>query len=315
VTGAERSLLSFVDTPILVGDPQGCAAYVNPAFEECFQVSGEDVLGRSLAEIFEGGGREAVLRAVAEVCQLGESVRFRMRERGVGYAAAASPIQAGTENVGVVILLKEEVEGVERLIALHREIQDPLDELGGTLENLMEQAGSRSAEWQRAVVGDALQSLARLRKWSEHVNAVLCGAPTPSASGEEMDPAALMRSVARRVQGDVRTRGAQLEVVTAYALPRMRADAAQLEAILVRLVRDRLEADPAPIRLLLSARMQGDGENGAAILSIVERFAGEAGEAFSPPALAKEVLASCGGTLRVTAVPSMGRATVIRLAF
>jgi PAS domain S-box-containing protein len=315
VTGAERSLLSFVDTPILVGDPQGCAAYVNPAFEECFQVSREDVLGRSLAEIFEGGGREAVLRAVAEVCKLGESVRFRMRERGVGFAAAASPIQAGDENVGVVILLKEEVEGVERLIALHREIQDPLDELGGTLENLLEQVGGPRAERQRSLVEDGLQALARLRKWSEHVNAVLCGAPTPSTSGEQTDPAALLRSVARRVEGDVRARGAQLEVVTAYSLPRIHADAAQLEAILVRLVRDRLEADPAPTRLLLSARLQGADDTQAAILSLVERFPGEAGEAFSPPALAKEVLASCGGTIRVTAVPAVGRATVIRLAF
>ena len=310
----EHSLLSYVDTPILVGDPEGCAAYANPAFEECFQVEGESIVGRSLAEIFEGGGREAVLRAVAEVCEYGESVRSRMRESGVGYAASASPIQAGGESVGVVILLKEEVEGVERLIALHREIQDPLDELGAALEVLLEQTGGRRGEQYRTLVDDALHALGRLRKWSEQVNAVLCGAPAPQTATEEIDPAALLRSLARRVEGDAHARGTTVEVVSASSLPRMRADAAQLEAVLVRLLRDRFEGDLAPARLQLSARIQGEGDVRAALLSIIERFPdGSNPEGFSPPALAKEVLASCGGSIHVHTEPPIGRATVVRL--
>ena len=35
--------------------------------------------GTSFAELFEGGGREAFLGAVAEVCETGETVRFRLR--------------------------------------------------------------------------------------------------------------------------------------------------------------------------------------------------------------------------------------------
>ncbi len=314
MTAADSSLLSFVDTPVLVGDPDGRAAYVNPAFESCFDVSADGLVGRPLAELFEGGGREAVLRAVAEVCTHNESVRFRMREHGVGYAGTASPILAGDESVGVVILLKEEVDGVERLIALHREIQDPLDELGAALESLVEQTGGRRSEAHRAQVDDALRALTRVRKWTEQVNAILCGGPSPGA--DEIDLAGLVREVARRVAGDASGAGVGVDVVAPTSLPRLRADSAQLEAILVRMVRDRLEAGTGE-RIVLGARLQGEvaegeGDERAAILSIVERGSEIRGPV-SPPALAKEVLASSSGTIHVCEEAGIGRVTVVRI--
>ena len=57
---------------------------MNPAFEAAFE---RTALGVPLAELFEGGAREAVLRAVVSACDKGESVRFRMREGDVGYSA------------------------------------------------------------------------------------------------------------------------------------------------------------------------------------------------------------------------------------
>ena len=43
------SLLSFLDAPLVVGDPDGRAAYVNPAFEVRFAASAETVIGQPLA--------------------------------------------------------------------------------------------------------------------------------------------------------------------------------------------------------------------------------------------------------------------------
>ena len=63
MNGADRSLLSFIDAPVVVGDPDGHAVYVNPAFESRFDIAADRALGRPLAELFEGGGREAVLAA------------------------------------------------------------------------------------------------------------------------------------------------------------------------------------------------------------------------------------------------------------
>jgi len=38
---SQPSLLSFLDAPVVVGDPDGRAAYVNPTFETRFAVSAE----------------------------------------------------------------------------------------------------------------------------------------------------------------------------------------------------------------------------------------------------------------------------------
>ena len=141
VIGAERTLLSFLDAPVVIGDPDGCAVYANPAFELRFERAVGRVPGAQLAELFEGGAREAVLRAVVVACTQGESVRFRLREGSVGFSAVASPIEAQGEQVGVVILLKEEVEGLERVLALHREMERPLDELSQSIQQLSEQPG------------------------------------------------------------------------------------------------------------------------------------------------------------------------------
>ena len=79
------SLLNFLDAPLMIGDPEGRVIWVNPAFEQTFTCDGEYVRGQALAALFDGGGREAVLGAVAEVCTRGETVRFRLKKDDVGF--------------------------------------------------------------------------------------------------------------------------------------------------------------------------------------------------------------------------------------
>jgi PAS domain S-box-containing protein len=161
VTGSEPSLLAYLEVPVLVGDPQGRTVYLNPAFEERFGLEAEAARGAPLAQLFEGGGREAVLGAVAGVLEEWQSVRFRLRERGIGFTATASPIIAGGQNVGVVILLKEEVEGMERLFHLHRMLGDAVEDLGRGVEA----SGAENLK----------RSLDSVRQWTEALRRELHG--------------------------------------------------------------------------------------------------------------------------------------------
>ena len=310
---AERSLLSFLDAPVVVGDPDGRAVYVNPAFEARFGVASEGVTGQPLAELFQGGSREAVLRAVAEVCERGESVKFNVRERGAGFSAVVSPIVADAARVGVVILLREELEGVERLLAIHREIADPVEELEATLEVLHEQTGGRRAQRYRADVEDGLRALARLRKWADELRATLAGRSeggAPQASCFE--PAQLVRAVARRLRARAGATQVDLAFLAPATLPRARGDAAKLEAILLRLVQERLALPTPPEALTLAARSVGRAPDGCVLVTLSERFAGAAPAAAKEPPLVREVLAECGGALQVASEAGVGRATLLR---
>lgn len=314
MTGVEQSLLSFLDAPVIIGDPEGLAVYVNPAFEMRFGVTAEVAQGRSLSELFGGGGREAVLHAVAEVCEQGESVRFRVRERNVGFAAVASPIVAEDARVGVVILLKEEVGSIERLLSLHREIRGPIDELSHSLETLLEQTGGRRAARYRSLVEASLRALTRLRKWSEELQAVLSGAPDGAPECASFDPARVVRRVAERALGRIGETETTLELLAARSLPSVRGDEARLESALMRIVEDRLAQDRPPSTLFIGARATGRDGTAAVLVSVTEHWTdGGCTAASSEESLAGEPLVAPDADLHTTIDPQLGRTTMLRL--
>jgi len=314
VNRVEQSLLSFLDAPVIVGDPDGLAVYVNPAFEARFGITAETARGRSLAELFGGGSREAVLHAVAQVCEYGESVRFRVREGNVGFSAVASPIVAEDARVGVVILLKEEVEGVERLLSLHREIQDPIDELSYSLEMLLEQTGGRRAAGYRSLVEESLRALTRLRKWSDELRAVLSGAPDPILESVRFDPARVVRRVAERAVRRIGEAEISVELLAARSLPAVRGDEARLESVLMRIVENRLAQDRPPSTLFIGARAAGRDSAAAVLVSVTEHWAtGGCTAAPSEAPVLKESIAALAAVLHTTIDPKLGRTTLLRL--
>ena len=307
MTSIEHSLLSFLDAPIVVGDPDGRAVYANPAFQTRFAAPGARVVGRPLAELFAGGGREAVLSAVARVCQSGETARFRVRERGQGFAAVVSPIVAEADRVGVVILLKEEVEGVERLLSLHREIQDPIDALAVALDSMLEQTGGRRNERYRGLVEEGLRALGRIRKWCDEIGGVLVGVAGPAAP--RFDPAEAVRHVRDRCAGE----GARLTLLAPAALPAVRGDGERLERALEALVRQRRAQRPAPAGLTLGARALPAGEGGGVLVSLVEQFPGRPPASVADAPEVREALAALEAEAHTVADPALGRVLLLRL--
>ena len=172
---SNRSLLDYVDAPVLVGDPDGRVVHLNPSFESRFQISLEQARGKELAKLFEGGAREAVLSAVADVCGGAGSVRFQLREGNCGYWAVASPISAEDDRVGVVILITAELSSDRRMIECVKEIQEPLEELTRCLGEFAEQVGGRRAERYRLMLEDVANAVELLRKRSGELQSLLSG--------------------------------------------------------------------------------------------------------------------------------------------
>jgi nitrogen-specific signal transduction histidine kinase len=170
-----RSLLDFLQTPVMVGDPDGRVVYVNPSFEADFLVPLEEASGQPVANLFTGGGREAVLSAVAKVCGQASSdaVRFSLTVQEHGYRALASAVEAEGGHVGVILLLIRESAGEARLNSFRRELLGPLDDLNACLAAVAEHATGPAAEVQRIAIADGVRCLERVRKWTESVAASL----------------------------------------------------------------------------------------------------------------------------------------------
>ena len=176
MNAGSRSLLDFIQAPVMVGDPDGRVVYVNPAFETDFLVPLEDVSGQPVANLFAGGGREAVLHAVAKVCGSQSEVateRFSLLVEDRGYKAIASAVEAEGGHVGVILLLVRESAGEARLHSFRRELQAPIDELTACLATVAELATGPDAEAQRIAIADGVRALDRVRKWADSVAASL----------------------------------------------------------------------------------------------------------------------------------------------
>jgi PAS domain S-box-containing protein len=307
------SLLNYLDAPIVVGDPDGRTAYVNPAFEESFSVRSEEVTGNPLANLFEGGAREAVLRGVAEACERGENVRFRIRQGNGGFSAVASPIVAEDSQVGVVILMVETAAYDERFQSLYREVVQPLDALVEALGDVLVQIRGQRAEYYRSVIEDGIHALGRIRDWSDEKFNLLSGAPRPSPeAGASFDVAPVVRAAGEQMGNEFTERGVKLEVRPAYGLPPVAGESVCLEQALVHLLRKRLEIAPESASVTLSTRrLDADG----VLISIVDAApSGESGaDVDVEPELVLELVRDLGGTIRTSIDPIAGRTTAIQL--
>ncbi len=309
------SLLSFLDAPVVVGDPDGTAAYVNPAFEACFAVTADEVKGRPLALLFEGGVREAVLSAVAEVCSQGASTRFRVRHAGAGYAGVASPIVAEDARVGFVILLFENTAEHERLHAIHRKLHQPLEEVARVLDAVGEQTRSDFNEKVESLLEEGATALCAMRRASDELSTLLTGRRVDRRRGS-FDPAPVARDAARRLSEEFASAEVALEVRVPGSLPELPGDPELFRGLVVQMLRNRLASCSASSEVSLQAGALERSGVPSVVLRIVHTGAGGAPEAEAPwaePDAVVRLVQEIGGEMRVGQDASGGRATAIRL--
>jgi hypothetical protein len=306
------SLLTFLDAPVLVGDPESRVIYVNPCFERRFGVSGGQAQGEALAMLFSGGAREAMLDGIARVSRFGETVRFRIREGGDGYLALVSAIQNESDFLGVVILLVDEPLDDERLLTFHREMQEPLEEARHCLDELIEQTGGRRAERYRGVVERGQHAIERAHRWSLELQRILRGKGSRVSPGARLDPVKVVRQVAARIAAELEKRGASLDLLVPAQLASAKGDPQRLETALVHLLRERLREARAGEVFTLSSRLIGDRESRSIVISLVDPPRDAAAEA-SEPRILRETVDDLGGRLCSTGDPAVGRVTAIQL--
>ena len=306
----EISLLGHLDTPILVGDPEGRVVYANPSFRKRFCPTGEDPTGNALASVFGGGARESVLKLTAEVLQRGQTGRIQIREGGIGYVGLASPIEAEDDRVGVVMVMLEEQSNEDHLTGLAEELADPIGDALRSLSRLIETPGAALADEQRGALERSIQSLETAQKWLRELQLAIRGGKTPQ--GRFDVAASILRSAERlrSEQGEL-----TLEVLMPPNLPRVAGTAVVFERALLQLMRRRLsEAVPGKPLTLLARALVGDPAR-CVIVSVADVPAADRrGSTGHPPEAVQQAIQAMGGEVVCIEDSILGRVTSLRLA-
>jgi nitrogen-specific signal transduction histidine kinase len=310
-TAEDISLLAHLQTPVLVGDPDGCIVYSNPAFRNRFCQAGEDPMGQALAMVFGGGAREVVLTATAEVLQRGQPARLQIREGGYSYTGLASPIEAEDDRVGVVMVLLEEQSNEDYLTGLADEIGEPIAEAIQALQGVSQSLDNHLGDDQQAIFERGLRSIETAQKWLRELQVAIRGGKPKQG---RFDVTNAIARVAERVTNDTETQ-VDLEVLMPPNLPRVAGTTVVFERLLTQLVRQRIgeakEAEP----LTILARTIGGEEPRSVLISLVDVPDSIRRNATGhPPEAVAQGMASMGGEVICVEDSSVGRVTLMRLA-
>jgi PAS domain-containing protein len=307
----EISLLGHLQTPILVGDPEGCVVYANPTFRKRFCELDGDPVGQPLALMFGGGAREVVLTATAEVLQRGQAARLQIREGGHAYTGLCSPIEAEDDRVGVVMVMLEEHSNEEHLTGLADEIGEPIADAFQAIHGLSEQLGSSLPEEQWNMLDRSLRSLETAQKWLRELSVGLRGGKTQQG---RFDAANAILRVSERVSQDA-GQGVQFEVLMPPNLPRVSGTTVVFERLLSQLLRQRIEESRSGLPITLLARAIGGDQPQAVLVSVVDiPDSDRRASTGLPPEAVQQGMAQMGGEAICIEDSSIGRTTSMRLA-
>lgn len=304
------SLLAHLQTPILVGDPDGCIVYANPSFRDRFCQADEDPMGQPIAMVFGGGAREVVLTATAEVLERGQPARLQLREGDYGYIGLASPIEAEDDRVGVVMVLLEEQSDEDYLTGLADEIGDPIAKAMQTLQGLSQSLGSRLGDEQQAIFERGLRSIETAQKWLRELQVALRGGKPQRG---RFDISNSILRVAERLTNDTEIQ-LDLEVLMPPNLPRVAGTSVVFERLLTQLVHQRIDEAKSDEPLTLLARTLGGHQPRGVLVSLVDiPDPSRRNATGQPPEAVQQGVASMGGEVLCVEDSSAGRVTSIRL--
>lgn len=300
------SLLNHLDAPVVVADRDGCVVFLNPAFESFFATTRSRCEGRALAELFEGGDREAVLAAVAATCARGQSVGFRIRHQERGFQVLASPIAVDGQRVGSVLLLTEDRLESEGLHRVQRELGGAVEQLRGALDRLArpdaDLAEGERADW----AASARTALADCRRAANHLGRLAEGQDRSRDREAMIDPARVLRDAVAGVAYEMAESGVRIDVLLSADLPMVRGDGKRFQEALEALLRVRITQ--AADWLTLGARPDRGGGDGRLEVTLTDP-----GRGGSTPPVVADTVAALGGTLEVQQGDDGNRVAIMRL--
>jgi len=103
-----RTVLAYLDEPVLITDPRGVVVYLNPRVEQDFGLELKLAVGRSLNELLPSGIAHSLARGLERLKKAPKSLRLAVDEDERRYQAHFNPIIQEQKLTGVVISLRPE---------------------------------------------------------------------------------------------------------------------------------------------------------------------------------------------------------------
>ncbi len=324
-----KTVLTYLETPIIIGDTNNKLIYLNPAGEEMFQRKVMELVGKELKELFSSDNWEKVLAAVTQVRKQRGSFRIGIEEGSRYFKTSISPIIGDDGGfIGYVISLlditgdREADQAKANLTSmLLNQLRGPLLNITNTFSELKSKALSEIKEKAGDLIEEGLQNSQQVMRLVDDLLASSEAEPGRlKIKQEELDISQIIKDSVRGMEPFAKREGVALEWTIPADLPKVSGDQEKLAYALISLLSFSLDHTPAKGVIAVSGK-SGQKKDGRRPLIITVSDTGEGVDPEGLPRLfdsysQKELSGEGDSSVRLAAVKNIieahqGRISVV----
>ncbi|UCD84203.1 MAG: PAS domain-containing protein [Deltaproteobacteria bacterium] len=277
-----KTILTYLDTPIIIGDANNKLIYLNPAGEEVFQRKVMELVGKEVRELFSGDSWEGILETITQVRKQNRPSRISVEAGSRNFRASISPIIGDEEGfIGYVINLLDIAEGkvadqlkADALIIVNQ-IRDPLLDIADTLNELKKKVSSGLKKEASRLIEKGLEDSQKvIRLVDELLGFPDAESKKPEVKQEELDISKIIKNTISDMEPFAKKEGVALEWTIPANLPKMLGDQEKLTYALNSLLGFSLNHTPAKGVITVSGKT-GQKKDGRRPLIITVSDTGE----------------------------------------
>jgi|GEM_PF-2117105 len=265
--GRMRTLLAYLETPVLIVSAAYKAAYINPAFEQAFVVTFRETLGKDLSSFLPPSAAETLTEIGEEAKSKEQSLRMVLHEGGRYFSVGISPIHDDKGRItGLVynftdISKERQLDQVKAdfISLLLNDLREPLIEIAKSYDTI--KAGLKKKSSLLSVVDTGIERTEEIMGQLEQMLYV-----TDSISGElrlsktDNDPEMLVSTAVDSLKSLAGKSHSIIELFAAKGLPQLSCDRDKVMQVLIYLITEQIKAtgEDETVTVGLNAILDGD---------------------------------------------------------
>jgi PAS domain S-box-containing protein len=324
-----KTVLTYLETPIIIGDTNNKILYLNPAGEEIFRRKVMELVGKEVKELFSSANWENIQASITQVRRENTPSRIDLEEGSRYFKVSISPITGDDRGfIGYVIGLLDITKDKEAdqmkanfTSMLIHQLRSPLLGITNTFSELKNKALPDFGEEASELIEEGLQNSQRVMRLVDDLLIMSEAQPSKlKIEQEELEISQIIKNSVKGMEPFAEKDNVTLEWTAPPNLPRISGDQEKLTFALINLLSFSLDRTPMKGVISVSGKSSKEKDGQLSLIVTVS----DTGEGIDPVTLPhlfdyhsrKELSGQIGSPLRLAAVKEIieahqGRISVV----
>ncbi len=282
-----KTVLTYLETPIIIGDTNNKLLYLNPAGEEIFRRKVMELVGKEVKELFSSDNWEKVLEAITQVRKENIPSRIDIEEASRYFKTSISLITGDDGGfIGYVIGLLDITRDKEADQAkanftsmIIHQLHSPLLDIVNTFSELKNKALPELKEEAGELIEEGLQSSQRVMRLVDDLLAFSEAQPGKlKIKQEKLDISQIIKNSVSGMEPFAEREGVALEWTVSANLPKMSGDQEKITYALISLLSFSLDRTPVKGIITVSGKSSKEKDGRQSLIVTVS----DTGEGIDP---------------------------------